>query len=119
MDKENKKLYNDLQKKLLKCKYYEDTTYIPLHYLEDQKIKIKPQQSKLNVGLINIPCSVFGDILLIGMIMDISNWDELKTGDDAYDATFFKLDKDFISVSITSFATGIKFFFINVTKYLL
>ena len=35
----------------------------------------------------------FGDILLIGMIMDISNWDELKTGDDAYDATFFKIDK--------------------------
>ena len=37
--------------------------------------------------------SVFGDILLIGMIMNISNWNELKTGDDAYDATFFKLDK--------------------------
>ena len=37
--------------------------------------------------------SIFGDILLIGMIMDVSNWNELKTGDDAYDATFFKLDK--------------------------
>ena len=35
--------------------------------------------------------SVFGDILLIGMKMDINNWSELKTGDDAYDATFFKI----------------------------
>ena len=63
MNKEDKKVYNDLQKKLLKCKYYEDTTYISLYYLEDQKIKIKPQQSKLHVGLINIPCSGFGDIV--------------------------------------------------------
>ncbi len=37
--------------------------------------------------------SIFGDILLIGMIMDIVNWDELQTGDDAYDATFFDIDK--------------------------
>ena len=35
--------------------------------------------------------SVFGDILLIGMIMDINNWEELKTGDDAYDATFLNV----------------------------
>ena len=35
--------------------------------------------------------SVFGDILLIGMTMDINNWEELKTGDDAYDATFFNI----------------------------
>ena len=34
---------------------------------------------------------VFGDILLIGMTMDINNWEELKTGDDAYDATFFNV----------------------------
>ena len=37
--------------------------------------------------------SIFGDILLIGMIMEIKNWDVLKTGDDAYDATFFKIDE--------------------------
>ena len=37
--------------------------------------------------------SIFGDVLLIGMIMDIVNWDELQTGDDAYDATFFDIDK--------------------------
>ena len=37
--------------------------------------------------------SVFGDILLIGMAMDINNWEELKTGDDAYDATFFNIKK--------------------------
>ena len=37
--------------------------------------------------------SIFGDILLIGMIMNIANWDELQTGDDAYDATFFDIDK--------------------------
>ena len=37
--------------------------------------------------------SVFGDILLIGIKMNIENWDDLKTGDDAYDATFFKIDE--------------------------
>jgi hypothetical protein len=26
------------------------------------------------------------------MKMDINNWSELKTGDDAYDATFFKIE---------------------------
>ena len=25
------------------------------------------------------------------MTMDINNWEELKTGDDAYDATFFNV----------------------------
>ena len=38
--------------------------------------------------------SVFGDILLIGLVMEIYNWEKLKTGDDAYDATFFNI-KDY------------------------
>ena len=63
MNKEESKIYNDLQIKLLQCKYYEDTKYIPLYYLEDQKMKINSNQSKLHVGLINIPCSGFGDIV--------------------------------------------------------
>ena len=37
--------------------------------------------------------SVFGDILLIGMVMKIKNWEILKTGDDACDANFFEVDK--------------------------
>ena len=37
--------------------------------------------------------SIFGDILLIGMVMKIKNWENLKTGDDACDANFFEIDK--------------------------
>jgi len=37
--------------------------------------------------------SVFGDILLLGIIMKISNWDNLIPGDDAQSAGFFKLNE--------------------------
>ena len=30
----------------------------------------------------------------IGLVMEIYNWEKLKTGDDAYDATFFNI-KDY------------------------
>jgi ADP-ribose pyrophosphatase YjhB (NUDIX family) len=37
--------------------------------------------------------SIFGDVLLIGLQIKIENWDNLKAGDDAYDATFFDINK--------------------------
>jgi len=37
--------------------------------------------------------SVFGDILLLGLEMKINNWDELKAGDDALEAGFFKINQ--------------------------
>jgi len=37
--------------------------------------------------------SVFGDILLLGMVMKIDFWDNLKAGDDAIDANFFDIDQ--------------------------
>ena len=37
--------------------------------------------------------SIFGDVLLIGLQIKIKNWDDLKAGDDAYDATFFDINK--------------------------
>ena len=37
--------------------------------------------------------SIFGDVLLIGLQIKIENWDDLKAGDDAYDATFFDINK--------------------------
>jgi len=36
--------------------------------------------------------SIFGDVLLLGLLMKIENWDELKTGDDASDAGFFNIN---------------------------
>jgi len=63
MNKEEQYTYHDLQHKLKNSKYYEDTTYIPLYHLEEQKLKLQPKQSKVHVGLINIPCSGFGDIV--------------------------------------------------------
>ena len=37
--------------------------------------------------------SVFGDILLLGLIMEINNWENIKVGDDASDADFFTVSK--------------------------
>ena len=36
--------------------------------------------------------SVFGDILLIGMLMKIRSWENLKSGDDAQEASFFDIN---------------------------
>ena len=37
--------------------------------------------------------SIFGDVLLLGLLMKIDKWDNLKTGDDALDAGFFNIHK--------------------------
>ena len=37
--------------------------------------------------------SIFGDVLLLGLLMKIEKWDNLKTGDDAADAGFFNINK--------------------------
>ena len=37
--------------------------------------------------------SIFGDILLLGLLMKIDNWNNLKTGDDAAEASFFNIDE--------------------------
>ena len=36
--------------------------------------------------------SVFGDILLLGFLMKINNWESLKAGDDASEARLFDID---------------------------
>ena len=36
--------------------------------------------------------SIFGDILLIGMLMKIKNWENLKAGDDASEAKLFNIN---------------------------
>ena len=36
--------------------------------------------------------SIFGDILLIGVEMEINEWNNLKAGDDALSAKLFKMD---------------------------
>ena len=36
--------------------------------------------------------SIFGDILLLGVEMEIENWDNMKAGDDALSAKLFKID---------------------------
>ena len=37
--------------------------------------------------------SIFGDILLLGMVMEINDWDILRTGDDASDANFYEINE--------------------------
>ena len=36
--------------------------------------------------------TIFGDILLIGMLMKIRSWKNLKSGDDAQEASFFDIN---------------------------
>ena len=37
--------------------------------------------------------TIFGDILLIGLEVEIDNWSTMKAGDDAAEAALFPLDK--------------------------
>tara|TARA_Y100001960_G_scaffold317673_1_gene386308 strand:- start:1074 stop:1574 length:501 start_codon:yes stop_codon:yes gene_type:complete len=37
--------------------------------------------------------SIFGDVLLLGLLINIEKWDNLKTGDDASDAKFFNINQ--------------------------
>ena len=36
--------------------------------------------------------TIFGDVLLLGIEMKISNWNEMRAGDDAADATLFDIN---------------------------
>ena len=63
MNKEEITLYNKLYDNLKNNKYYEDVTYIPLYTIEELKLKFINKYSKIHIGLINIPCSGFGDII--------------------------------------------------------
>jgi len=63
MNKYEDKLFNKLYNNLKKNIYYEDAPYIPIYTIEELKFKIEHKHSKVHVGLINIPCSGFGDIV--------------------------------------------------------
>ena len=63
MNKYETNLYNKLHHNLKNNIYYEDTPYIPIYAIEELKFKIENKYSKVHVGLINIPCSGFGDIV--------------------------------------------------------
>jgi len=63
-----KKLYKFLSNKLNNNKNYDDLYYEPLKFFEKQKIKIKYNDYKnIHIGLINIPCEGFGDIVNCGL----------------------------------------------------
>ena len=57
-----------------------------------EETNLKGEVSKL-LGTCSHFNSIFGDILLIGLEVKVEIWDKLKTGDDAYDATFFEINK--------------------------
>ena len=63
MNEYENKLYEKLSNNLKKNIYYEDTPYIPIYTIEELKFKIEDKHSKVHIGLINIPCSGFGDIV--------------------------------------------------------
>ena len=43
------------------------------------------------LGHCSHPKSIFGDILLLGMLMDINNWPEMVPGDDAEETRLFDM----------------------------
>ena len=57
-----------------------------------EETNLKGEVSKL-LGTCSHFNSIFGDVLLIGLEVKVENWNKLKTGDDAYDATFFDINK--------------------------
>ena len=57
-----------------------------------EETNLKGEVSKL-LGTCSHFNSIFGDVLLIGLEVKVEIWDKLKTGDDAYDATFFEINK--------------------------
>ena len=63
MNKEEITIYNKLRENLKNNKDYGDALYIPLYTIEELKIKFINKYSKIHIGLINIPCSGFGDII--------------------------------------------------------
>lgn len=63
MNKEDLLIYNSLYKNLKENKYYEDTPYIPIYVIEELKLKFVNKYSKIHIGLINIPCNGFGDLI--------------------------------------------------------
>ena len=67
--------------------------------LEEGAIRELKEETNLNGKYVKLlgHCShfnsVFGDILLIGIEMKISKWNNLKAGDDALSAKLFKYDE--------------------------
>tara|TARA_B100000029_G_scaffold510678_1_gene602740 strand:+ start:1963 stop:2463 length:501 start_codon:yes stop_codon:yes gene_type:complete len=65
--------------------------------LEDGAKRELKEETNLNGDVVKLlgDCShfnsVFGDILLLGLLIKIDKWDNLKTGDDASDADFFNI----------------------------
>ena len=57
-----------------------------------EETNLKGEVSKL-LGTCSHFNSIFGDVLLIGLEVKVQDWDKLETGDDAYDATFFDINK--------------------------
>ena len=65
--------------------------------LEEGAIRELKEETNLNGKVIKLlgHCShfnsIFGDILLLGLEVEIENWEELKAGDDALEARLFNL----------------------------
>ena len=57
---DEKELYSFLKKKIRENGYYEELDYEPLDYFDNKRLMKVP---KLHIGLINIPCEGFGDIV--------------------------------------------------------
>ena len=64
-----KKLYEYLKMKIKDNKYYDDLYYEPLKFLEKKRLNIKYNNYKnIHIGLINIQCEGFGDIVNCALI---------------------------------------------------
>ena len=67
MNKSEKKLYESLKEGLESIEFYDEANYLPIEYFEKQKLKLQKKDTNLHIGLINIPCEGFGDIVNCGL----------------------------------------------------
>jgi hypothetical protein len=66
-------LFHEIMNLINKCKYYEDLYDIIWKLFENKDIK--PVHKKCNIGLFNIPCGGFGDIIVCKTLYDyLKKW---------------------------------------------
>ena len=67
------KLYGKICEKISQVEEYSSTSEVVWSSIEDLNMKMKPSDKKVKIGLINLPCAGFGDIIVCKTFYDYLN----------------------------------------------